>query len=71
MTILVFVHMLSKINSFLMFNALKGVVGPAVKYLGPAVASWGLNKLFTSNMLQSIVPQSIMPALKSGAYALA
>lgn len=54
-----------------MFNALKGIVGPAVKYLGPSVASWGLNKLFTSNMLQSIVPQSIMPALKSGAYALA
>lgn len=29
-----------------MFNLLRGVVGPAVKFLGPIVAGWGLNKLF-------------------------
>lgn len=61
--------MLSKINS-LMFSLLKGLVGPAIKYLGPAVASWGINKLFTSNMANTYIPQSLMPALKNGASLL-
>lgn len=40
-----------------MFGLLKGLVGPAIKYLGPAVAGWGLNKFFSSNLVNSVVPQ--------------
>lgn len=47
-----------KINSY-MFGLLKNFVGPAIKYLGPAVAGWGLNKFFNSNMFNSIVPKPL------------
>lgn len=40
-----------------MFTLLKGLAGPAIKYLGPAVANWGLNKLFSSNMMNSVIPK--------------
>lgn len=39
-----------------MFNILRGIVGPAIKYLGPIVAGWGLQKLFNSNTVKSILP---------------
>ncbi len=53
-----------------MFNLLKGIAGPAIKYLGSSVAGWGLNKLLSSNIAQSIIPKDLMPAIQKGANIL-